>query len=241
MLLYEILTNPGERDHNEDYAGVEKNGEAYCFVLADGLGGHGGGDVASRLVSEYILDDFARSGEVSQEYLQKCFEESQRLLREEQIKRRRTREMMTTLVVLLADSNTIQWGHIGDSRLYYFMDKKMKLRTLDHSVPQMLVAAGKLKEKKIRGHADRNRLLRVMGAEWDAPQYELAQQIERVGGEAFLLCTDGFWEWVEERGMQSALKKAAYPSEWLAQMEQAIRKRGTGKNMDNYSAVAVFL
>lgn len=241
MLLYEILTSPGERDHNEDYTGAEKNGEAYCFVLADGLGGHGGGDEASRLVSEYILDDFARNGEVSQAYLKKCFEESQRLLLEEQVKRKRTMEMMSTLVVLLADSRTIQWGHIGDSRLYYFMNKKMKLRTLDHSVPQMLVAAGKLKEKKIRGHADRNRLLRVMGTEWDTPQYELAQPEERVGGEAFLLCTDGFWEWIEEKAMQSALKKSMYPAEWLALMEKAICRRGSGKNMDNYSAIAVFL
>lgn len=241
MLSFEVLTKPGERAYNEDYTGVRKRGNTYCFVLADGLGGHGGGDEASRLVTEYILRDFARGGTVSEAYLSKYFEESQWLLLEQQKRQRRTREMKTTLTVLLVDETTIQWGHIGDSRIYYFQDRKLKCRTLDHSVPQMLVNAGKLKEKKIRGHADRNRLLRVMGVEWDTPQYEIAQPIRRIGGEAFLLCTDGFWEWVQEKTMQHLLKKAAHPGEWLTSMEQAVVKQGSGQHMDNYSAIAVFL
>ena len=58
MVTYEILSEPGEREYNEDYAGAKQHGEDWCFVLADGLGGHGGGDEASRMVSEYILNDF---------------------------------------------------------------------------------------------------------------------------------------------------------------------------------------
>ena len=48
MVTYEILSEPGEREYNEDYAGAKQHGEGWCFVLADGLGGHGGGDEASR-------------------------------------------------------------------------------------------------------------------------------------------------------------------------------------------------
>jgi len=241
MLAFDILSKTGEREYNEDYAGVQKHGESCCFVLADGLGGHGGGDEASRLVAENILNDFAQNGVASENYLKKCFEGSQHLLLEEQRKQSRTKEMKTTLTVLLADPIRIQWGHIGDSRLYYFQDKKLKLRTMDHSVPQMLVLAGRLKEKQIRGHADRNRLLRVMGVEWEEPQYEIAKPMQRKGGEAFLLCSDGFWEWIPEKSMQHLLKKAASPGEWLGLMEKAVLKQGSGKNMDNYSAVAVFL
>ncbi len=241
MLSFDILSNPGEREYNEDYAGVNRRGDAYCFVLADGLGGHGGGDEASRLVAETILQDFARCGTVSEAYLAGCFEKSQRILLEEQKKQRRMTEMKTTLTVLLADESRIQWGHIGDSRIYYFQDKKLKQRTLDHSVPQMLVLAGKLKEKNIRGHADRNRLLRVMGIAWDEPQYEIAAPMRRMGGEAFLLCTDGFWEWIQEKTMQHLLKKAGSTQEWLAMMEKAVVRQGIGKGMDNYTAVGVFL
>ena len=167
MVTYEILSDPGEREYNEDYAGVSQNGGSFCFVLADGLGGHGGGDEASRMVSEHILKDFEAQGEVSEEYIKRCFEESQKLLVAEQEKQNRAFEMKTTLVVLLTDGHTLRWGHIGDSRLYFYKNKKLKQRTLDHSVPQMLVAAGEIKEEEIRGHADRNRLLRVMGSEWD--------------------------------------------------------------------------
>lgn len=240
MVTYEILSEPGEREYNEDYAGARQNGEAFCFVLADGLGGHGGGDEASRMVAEYILNDFEKQGEASEEYLRKCFEESQKLLMEEQEKQNRLYEMKTTLVVLLADGHNLQWGHIGDSRLYFYRNKKLKQRTLDHSVPQMLVAAGEIREEDIRGHADRNRLLRVMGSEWDHPRYQLSPPVERSGQEAFLLCSDGFWEWIEEKPMQAALKRAKSPAEWLEQMQKTVQKNGTGKGMDNYSAIAVF-
>lgn len=241
MLSFEILSKSGEREYNEDYTGVQKKGNAYCFVLADGLGGHGGGDEASRLVGSWILDDFSRNGTVTEVYLKKCFDESQRMLLEEQKRQGRPWEMKTTLTVLLADASRIQWGHIGDSRIYYFQDKKLKLRTLDHSVPQMLVLGGRLKEKKIRGHADRNRLLRVMGVEWEKPQYDIADPLQRVGGEVFLLCSDGFWEWVQESVMQRLLKKADNPAEWLRLMEKVVVRQGSGKHMDNYSAAAVFL
>lgn len=240
MVSFDILSKTGEREYNEDYAGAKTNGKAHCFVLADGLGGHGGGDEASRIVSEHILHDFVRNGEVSEEYLRKCFEESQQALSAAQKEQGRTREMKTTLTVLLADENRIQWGHIGDSRIYYFQDKKLKQRTIDHSVPQMLVLAGRLKEKQIRGHADRSRLLRVMGVEWDEPQYEIAPPLQRMGGEAFLLCSDGFWEWIPEKTMQRLLKKADSPAEWLRLMEKAVLKQGSGKHMDNYTAAGVF-
>jgi len=241
MISFDILSKPGERDHNEDYAGARKHGEAHCFVLADGLGGHGGGDEASRIVAEYILNDFARAGTVEEEYLKSCFDESQRALLDEQEKQERTMEMKTTLTVLLADESRILWGHIGDSRIYYFKNNKLVLRTIDHSVPQMLVLAGRMKEKKIRGHADRNRLLRVMGSEWDMPQYVIAEPLPRTGGEAFLLCSDGFWEWIEEKPMQHSLKKAHSPAEWLDAMEKTVLKHGSGRHMDNYSAITVFL
>lgn len=241
MPVYEIVSNSGERDYNEDYAGMEQKGEAFCFVLADGLGGHGGGDEASRLVVGYILQDFKERGEVSREYMAECFEESQRHLLEEQKRQDRELEMKTTLVVLLLDEHSVLWGHIGDSRLYFYQNKKLIQRTLDHSVPQMLVAAGEIKEEQIRHHPDRNRLLRVMGTEWDSPRYQIAQPVERRGKEAFLLCSDGFWEWIQEKQMRKTLKKSKSPAEWLIQMEKEILKNGTGKGMDNYSAIAVFL
>lgn len=241
MLAYKVLSEPGERAYNEDYVGAAIKEKASCFVLADGLGGHGGGDEASWLVVEYILNDFKKNGDASEDYLKNAFEKSQELLLKEQERQKRVYEMKTTLVVLVIDEHFMRWGHIGDSRLYYFKNKKLKERTLDHSVPQMLVNAGEIKENQIRGHSDRNRLLRAMGSEWDMPRYQLAKPRERSGKEAFLLCSDGFWEWVEEKQMQATLKKADSPEDWMKRMKQIVEKNGMGKGMDNYSAIAVFL
>lgn len=240
MLTYEILSRPGERDYNEDYAKAEKRGDSFCFVLADGLGGHGGGAEASELAAEYILKDFKKCGEVSEAYLKQCFEESQAFLLAEQEKQNRQNEMKTTLIVLLTDGKVMQWGHIGDSRLYFFKNKKLRQRTFDHSVPQMLAAAGEIKEAEIRHHPDRNRLLRVLGTEWDSPRYQLSEQIACKGKESILMCSDGFWEWILDKAMQKILKKAKSPTEWCQLMEREVLKNGTGKKMDNYSAITIF-
>ena len=123
------------------------------------------------------------------------------------------------------------------------MEKKGKyiLRTLDHSVPQMMVSRGDLREKDIRKHEDRNRLLRVMGAEWDSPKYQMTGPVPVTRHTSFLLCSDGFWELIDEKMMCRTLKKAKNAREWLGAMEQIVLENGRGTNMDNYSAIAVFV
>ena len=116
----------------------------------------------------------------------------------------------------------------------------MKFRTLDHSVPQMLVKSGEIKESEIRNHPDRNRLLRALGLETDRQLYELQEPYPLRKCQAFLLCSDGFWELIEEEKMCSFLKKAESADEWLRLMNEEVQKNGAGKNMDNNSAIAVW-
>lgn len=242
MCTYEIISNCGDRAYNEDYAGVRQRGNAFCFVLADGLGGHGGGARASSLAAETVLEDFARQGEVQGDYLQGCMQRAQTQLLEEQRREGCPFQMKTTMVVLLADAHAMLWGHIGDSRLYYFKNKRYVQRTADHSVPQMLVTAGEVSENRIRGHADRNRLLRVMGTEWGTHSgCEISGRLQQTGDDAFLLCSDGFWEWIGERKMCSTLRHSKTPGAWLERMEKSVKKSGRAGSMDNYTAIAVFL
>ncbi|MDO5350643.1 MAG: protein phosphatase 2C domain-containing protein [Lachnospiraceae bacterium] len=240
MISYDLLSNVGDRENNEDNVGMYQNGQEYCFVLADGLGGHGKGEEASRLAVEAAVKVFAAAGAGENE-MDQSFAQAQQAILEGQKADYHAQDMKTTLVVLHVGNQKIWWGHIGDSRLYYFKNGKLVQRTLDHSVPQMLVAAGQIKEKQIRNHPDRNRLLRVLGTEWDTPKYQIAEPIERESSQAFLLCTDGFWELIDEKKMQHFLKKAKTPADWLSLMEGIVKKNGHGKNMDNYSAVAVWL
>ncbi len=240
MVTYHLLSNRGDRDNNEDSVGMYQVEQNYCFVLADGLGGHGKGERASELAVEEVVKVFAVDG-VGEEPMSEAFAKAQEAILAEQKEDVTAMDMKTTLVVLHVEENQIRWGHIGDSRLYYFQNGKLVKRTLDHSVPQMLVAAGQLKEKHIRNHPDRNRLLRVLGVDWDSPKYQIAEAEARTGLQAFLLCTDGFWELIDEKKMMHCLKKAKSPEEWVDLMEAIVLKNGSGVNMDNYSAVAVWV
>lgn len=239
VIKYAVFSNVGGRQINEDSVGVFQNGENYCFILCDGLGGHGMGDVASGLVVSVFEDQFQKADDVVN-FLGQTFTASQDILMAEQKARNAQRKMKTTVVAVVTDDRNAYIGHIGDSRGYVFYKNKVKTRTLDHSIPQMLVLSREIKEDQIRNHPERNTLLRVMGVEWEEPMYELMSPIPAKKCQAFLLCSDGFWELIDEKEMCSLLKKASTVEEWLSNMVKVVQTNGEGKNMDNYSAIAVW-
>ena len=149
------------------------------------------------------------------------------------------REMKTTAVLLLLEDQHFRYAFIGDSRLYHFRKNKVIKRSIDHSVPQMLVLAGEIKEKNIRHHPDRNKLLRVMGTEWETPRYEVSDFGDVKSGDAFLLCSDGFWENIVEKDMCKLLKKTKSAEEWLTLMINKVNLNAEKTNMDNNSAIAI--
>lgn len=240
MLTYKKFSEPGNREINEDCVGIAESGSSLCCVLCDGLGGHGRGEEASQLVVDEMLAYFRQSGNMIEE-IGAAFEDAQQKLLAAQKVKGAKFEMKTTATMLVMNDKEIRWGHIGDSRVYFFKKGKYKARTIDHSVPQMLVLAKDIKEKEIRHHPDRNKLLRVLGIEWGANSYVVSKKIRRKEQMAFLLCSDGFWELIEEREMETLLRQSKDASAWVEAMAAVVRKNGEGKNMDNFSAIAVML
>lgn len=236
---FAYITNAGTQAGNEDSFALSENEKGSLFVVADGLGGHGKGEVASAIASSAIKEYFEKSGADARSFLPEAFSEAQSRVLDGQKALNSPFDMKTTCTALLIADGICRICHIGDTRAYVFHRNKVKTRTLDHSVPQMLVASGELKEKHIRAHPDRNRLLRVLGVGWEAPQYELSKDIPLSECQAFLLCTDGFWELCGEKTMCAFLKRSANASGWLSLMEDEVKKNGKGTNMDNYTAVAV--
>ena len=238
MLEFAMVTNAGDREVNEDAVGCFENGSNFGCILCDGLGGHGMGDAASGLVRNVFEDQFQKTDDMVN-FLGQAFSLSQELLQQEQ-ELRRAKRKKTTAVAMVSDGTTAYIGHIGDSRLYIFNKNKVKTRTLDHSIPQMMVLSKEIKESEIRNHPERNIVLRVMGVDWEEPMYELMAPIPLKKCQAFLLCSDGFWELIEEKDMCALLKKSISPQEWLMEMALIVKKNGVGRNMDNYSAIAVW-
>lgn len=241
MIEHALRSEIGEKERNEDAVNKFTNPplSTYGFVLADGLGGHGNGDIASNFVVDCVGAAITNTTSFEGLFLDECFDTAQEMLMEEKDERGLA-SIKTTMVVLLISDNIAQWGYVGDSRLYHFRNGKQLSRTIDHSVPQMLALSGQIKEKDIRHHPDRSMLLRAMGSEWDMPQYEIPQRgIKVQKGDSFLLCTDGFWEWIDEKTIIKILKKGLPPYEALNEMFKEVKANGTGKGMDNYSAILV--
>ena len=172
-ISYSEYTDKGSREHNEDSIGVIEKDGFFCFVLADGLGGHSMGEVASAIAVQEMLSCFVEKKE-DPNCLADGFEQTQEKILEYQQGQSELKYMKTTLVALEIFGNEAKWGHIGDSRLYHFVGNRYKERTRDHSVPQMLFESRRIKEKDIRHHPDRSRLLRVVGNPWETGKYEIS-------------------------------------------------------------------
>ena len=246
MIRYCTISKKGDREVNEDAVGGVVLEKGALFVVADGLGGHGCGDTASRYTVGSFLEFYFtdRSRTVSaEEYLMESFQRIQNGMQERQKRQHRMAEMKSTAAVVVCESGRITVGHIGDSRVYLFGEKKLFWRTIDHSVPQMLALAGEIPEKAIRRHPDRNKILHALGntgdeLRIDRKAFEHPEEIR-----ALLLCSDGFWEYIDERHMLSTLRHSTSPEEWMEKMEKIVLKNGrrSRKLMDNYSAAAVLL
>jgi PPM family protein phosphatase len=234
------MSKPGGRDHNEDRCAMVSLENGNCWALADGLGGHGGGEIASGIAVEAILDEFRGDPQCSPEAILVLLESANRQLRERQTQDARLAQMRTTAVVLTSDFCSACWGHIGDSRLYLFRNGCVALQTHDHSVPQSLADMGKIAAEEIRFHPDRNRMLRALGDGAEPrPSIECSAK-PLSAGDAFLICSDGFWEYVTEIEMAADYACSRKPREWLERMEKRLWKRAP-QDHDNYSAIGIFL
>lgn len=238
-IFSESITGQGNRDINEDSIFQKNSPTAGVFAVADGLGGHDRGEIASQTVIQ-ALNEMCEVND-STLNLSDAFEFCQKKLLQKQQDSGCHSEMKTTLAILSIDETGVVWGHIGDTRLYAFKKNRIITRTLDHSVPQLLVTSRDIPERKIRNHPDRSLLLKVMGIDWEDPQYEISDKHNISEYDAYLLCSDGFWELIKERQMCSCLRKSKSVREWIDRMTDIVEKNGIKKDMDNYSAVAVWL
>lgn len=238
-IKYNYVSENGDREINEDCVSVAHIGDNYCFTLCDGLGGHGSGDIASLTVTDTFATIFEQNEMNVEDFFSAAYKQANEKLLAKQAESG-SMGMKTTAVCLVIKDGQGMWSHIGDSRLYCFEDDKVKVRTLDHSVPQMLVKSKEIKEEEIRFHPDRNKLLRAMGSD-DEVRYEVSEKMEIRPGQAFLLCSDGFWELITEKEMMRLLKKSESAYDWLRTMKKTVVKKGRNKNMDNFSAVAVII
>lgn len=236
-----VLSNPGGRERNEDACGFWTGGGGSFCVVSDGAGGHGGGDVASKLAVRMILGAFQDAPACTGAAIDAALRAAHDAIVAQQRADGRTAAMRATATVLAIDTvhRTAAWGHVGDTRLYCFRGGRVVAQTKDHSVVQKMVDAGYLGQSALRESDQRSRLFAALGHDEDFVAAIADAPFSLQDGDVFLLCTDGFWEYVDEAAMATALGCAASPADWLRAMEREVVERGR-EGQDNFSAVAVW-
>ncbi|MGZ8254152.1 MAG: PP2C family protein-serine/threonine phosphatase [Burkholderiaceae bacterium] len=242
-----VLSRPGGRATNQDACGHWHSEDRLCCVVADGAGGHGGGDVAAKLVVSHIIDQASLAPLARADEVQDLLIDANAHLRRHQSDSDRTKDMHSTVVALFVDltSQEALWGHAGDSRLYLFRDGLMLSQTRDHSVVQLMADAGLLMPEQMRTHPRRSELQSALGS---APEDLLVSTVAHPWSlrprDVFLLCTDGLWEYVDEAEMCASLSRATDPGAWLAKLEELVLLHAaeSGKTgHDNFSGIAVWV
>jgi serine/threonine protein phosphatase PrpC len=244
-LSWASISELGMRSTNQDTIGHAALDGMTCFVVADGAGGHAGGEVASRLVVDAVVSNFVREGAFGPRALLSYVDHAVASVAAGRQANADQHDMSATVAALLVDApnGRAVWAHLGDTRLYLFRDGMVARVTKDHSLTQQLIDAGFARHDQLRSHPQRNILFAAIGSEGATPVAASEEAVELRAGDAFLICTDGLWEWVMEHDMERTLAAAGSSEAWLAAMcHIADAASGTsGKQRDNYSAYAILV
>lgn len=207
--FYSICDKGSVREKNEDYckAGMTPNG--FLCVLCDGMGGHAGGETASRLAAESIWS-FWQASDYAQvrEAMGECLQYANNCVRESARKTPELEGMGTTVCVTLLRGDELWYAHVGDSRIYiYEPDSGLHLLTKDHSMVQGMVDQGMLSEEEARVHPDRNRLVRVLGGREEVEPDVCQAPFRMREGMQLLLCSDGLSSYVPEEAVSRCMSE----------------------------------
>lgn len=236
------FSHQGGREYNEDFLGeCEATGDLRLFVLADGAGGHGGGDVAARTAVAAAQTAFCQSPVFSADTVLGCIRQADQAVTQRQQGGSRLARMACTLVLLLvsADRGQALFGSLGDSRCYVLRGATVRAQSQDHSLVQRYVDAGLLAPEKARGHPQRNVLYASLGANHeDTPPYLLENAIALEPGDGVLLCSDGVWELLEDARLGELHAGSSTVQVWRDRLADAVRQCMPAGH-DNYSAILV--
>jgi serine/threonine protein phosphatase PrpC len=238
-----VRSELGRRSSNEDQVRVRRDGPRLLAVVADGAGGHhGGAEASARAVEDLDTSLHDPSTDFSAMSLTRAIHSAHARVQGAQGAHDGLDRMHTTIVVLWVDSSTgtALWSHVGDSRLYRWRSGTLDLLTCDDSVVQRMVDAGLITPQQAEVHPQKNQLIAALGIEDEVDPHTVSLPVELREGDAFLLCSDGWWGALDDRLIVEALAEAATPEDWLASMQSRVESRAAPRQ-DNFSAIGVWV
>jgi serine/threonine protein phosphatase PrpC len=213
----------------------------YLYIVADGMGGHNAGEVASSMavqeVASYIrnsIETLMRGDEEIKELVRNAIIYANEMVYKTSILNSNCLGMGTTLSMVLAKDSSIYIGHVGDSRIYRIRGKDISRLTEDHSLVAELVKRGTIKPEDAFNHPQKNVITRALGTEYsiepDVYQYDMKY------GDLILICTDGLTNAVCEEDITRVMDDA---SDLNGACELLIEKAKEKGGYDNITAVVI--
>ena len=238
VLDHASLSDRGRvRQNNEDACGVfvpEGAGEladrGAVFVVADGMGGHRGGEIASRIAVRTVVAFYtANSDENRSDALARAFREANKTIIEESVADSTLFGMGTTCTALAIHRGLAYVAHVGDSRAYQVRDGNIVQVTHDHSIVGEMVRSGILTDEDARNHPKRNVITKSLGAQ-DEIATDLPEALPLVPGDSFVLCSDGLTAYATDADIAAAVTSGS-PAEACKKLVKLANDSGGRDNV----------
>ena len=192
----------GGRKVNQDRMGYLYTRDSLLMVVADGMGGHARGEIASELTLQTIAAMFQRMAKPMlpdpAAFLEESILASHRELHRYRAENSLPEAPRTTVVACVIQQGLAMWAHCGDSRLYLIRGPRIAARTVDHSRVHHLVSSGLISDEDAKDHPERNRIYNCVGA-YVAPTVEISHPMALHSGDVIMLCSDGLWGALSDR------------------------------------------
>lgn len=231
----------GNRETNQDRFGVVESKHAVLLVVADGMGGHQGGEVAADVFVTSALRQFNSTPKPitdTMEFLDNLIKKAHREVVNASISHIPPLQARTTCVMCLIQNGVANWVHVGDSRFYLIRYGKVVARTIDHSRVEDLYQRGIISASEKDKHPERNLLTRCVGSEQLEPKPTFSLPTPLQSGDVLLLCSDGLWGPLDDTRFGEALLNPVDLSIALDQLADQAENISYPQT-DNISAVAL--
>jgi len=230
----------GSRKVNQDRIAYTYSRDTLLLVVADGMGGHAGGEIAAQIAVRLFIERFQQEAKPilrnPLKFLQETMLRAHAALGSYANQFSMLETPRTTCVAVIVQANHAYWAHVGDSRFYLFRQGALIGATKDHSKVQYLVDQGVIPPEEVAVHPDRNKIFSCLGGLVD-PVIDLSRRTALRNGDIFVLCTDGLWAVMPQREIATLLTSTPI-LKTAPQMLREAEQRG-GPDGDNLSAIVV--
>ena len=232
---YAYLTDPGKvREHNEDSVIIVKNhNNEYLLAVADGMGGHRGGEIASSIAISHIGKSFRDLGKLGKKedailWIKNVVSEANVQIYKYTEENPEAAGMGTTIVMSLLTNDYLLFGNIGDSSGYVYKDKQVHKITNDHTLVNLLLKSGEITEEEAKDHPRKNVLMKALGATTNVEMdiFDVETDVEGI-----FLCSDGLTNMLEDEQIAKVLNEDTTADEKVNKLIIKANNRGGTDNI----------